>query len=322
MTDTSRTGEFTINGDRGGRPVAGREAGLRRPNGPTPSLETVNVTRFTRSRLAAPFAIGALVLATIASAAGLLIPHLYRDTESWVRQAQASDVTTIALAVPVLGIGMWRARRGSALGYLLTLGALSYLAYGYAIFSFAVATNAMTPLHYAILGLGAWSLVLHVVGIDLDAIDAATVGRVPRRTTGWFLIGVAGLFVILWGGQIAASIVSGTTTPEVAALGLTTNPVWALDLAFALPFLAFAGSVLLRGRRHATIAALPALVFSAVMGLSILAIFALDVLAGQRVDIMPVALVGSIVAVATVLVATCVIQAPSSLASGARYGTG
>jgi len=280
------------------------------------------MTRFTHSRLAAAFATAALVLAAIASTAGLLIPHLYRDTESWVRQAQASDITTIALAVPVLGIGLWRARAGSALGYLLTLGALSFLAYGYAIFSFAVATNPMTPLHYAILGLSTWSLVLHIVGIDLDTIDAAGIGRVPRRTTGWFLVGVASLFVVLWGGQIATSIVTGKTAPEVAALGLTANPVWALDLAFALPFLAFAGNLLLRDRRHAIVAALPALVFSAVMGLSILAIFGLDALAGQRVDIVPVALVGSIVTIATILVAICVMQPPTTIAREARYGTG
>jgi hypothetical protein len=180
----------------------------------------------------------------------------------------------------------------------------------------------MTPLHYAILGASTWSLVLNIVGIDLDAVEAAGIGRVPRRTTGWFLVGVAGLFVLLWGGQIATSIVTGTTAPEVAALGLTTNPVWALDLALALPFLGFAGSLLLRDRRHAIVAAFPALVFSAVMGLSILAIFGFDALAGQRVDVVPVALVGSIVAIATILVAICVMQPPTTFAREARYGTG
>ena len=268
------------------------------------------MTHFTHSRLAAPFATAALVLAAIASAAGLLIPHLYRDTDAWVRQAQASDITTLALAVPVLGIGLWRARAGSAFGYLLTLGALSYLAYGYAIFSFAVATNLMTPLHYAILGLSAWSLVLHVVGLNLGALDAVGIGQVPRRTAGWFLMGVAALFVVLWGGQVATSMLTGETSPEVVLLGLTTNPVWALDLAFALPFLAFAGYMLLRGQRHAVVAALPALAFIVVMGVSILAIFAFDAVAGSRVDIVPVAMVGSLVVGAMALVATSVSHRP------------
>ena len=268
------------------------------------------MTRFTHSRLAAPFATAALVLATIASAGGVLIPHLYRDTDAWVRQAQASDITTLALAMPVLGIGLWGARAGSAFGYLLTLGALSYLAYGYAIFSFAVATNLMTPLHYAILGLSTWSLVLHVVGLNPDGIHSAGIGRVPRRMAGWFLIGVAALFLVLWGGQIATSMLSGETSSEVALLGLTTNPVWALDLPFALPFLAFAGGMLLRGQPHAIVAALPALAFVAVMGVSILAIFAFDAVAGSRVDIVPVAMVGSLVVGATALVATSVSHRP------------
>jgi hypothetical protein len=261
---------------------------------------------FTNRQLADRFAVTALALAAVASAAGLFIPKLYRDTEPWVRQAQASDLTTLVLAVPLLGIGLWRRRAGSATGYLVTLGVLAFLVYGYAIFSFAVATNPMSPLHYAILGLGTWSLVLHGVGLDFDGLGAAGLGRLPRRTTGWFLLGVAALFAVLWGRQIATSIVTGKTAAEVAVLGLTTNPVWALDLAFALPFLAVAGVGMLRNRGHAIVAALPALVFIVVMGLSILVIFAFDALAGQPVDIVPVALIALLVAVATILTGSCI----------------
>lgn len=259
----------------------------------------------TRTRLADGFAAAALVLASVASAAGLLAPSLYRDTEAWVRQAQASDLTTLAVAVPLLGIGLWRARAGSAVGRLLAIGSLAYLVYGYAIFSFSVATNAMTPVHYAVMGLSTWSLLLHAAGFDVEALSTP---RVPRRTTGWFLVGVAGLFLMLWGSQIATSILTGTTAPEVAALGLTTNPVWALDLAFALPLFAVAGVLLLRNERHAVIAALPALAFIVVMGLSILVIFGFDALAGQRVDAVPVGMIGLLVAGGAILVARCIAQ--------------
>jgi hypothetical protein len=263
----------------------------------------------------------AAALAAIAAVAGLFVPNLYRDTDAWVRQAQASDLTTLALAVPVLGIGLWRARRGSALGRLFALGALAYLAYGYAIFAFAVATNPMTPLHYAILGVASWSIIGTLAGPGWSAAESSIGAPLPRRVTGAFLVLTAALFAMLWLGQIAASITSGQTAPEVARLGLVTNPVWALDLAFALPAFAVVGIGLLRNRAGAKAAVVPVLVFAAVMGASILAIFGLDAAAGAAVDVMPVVLIGAIVlaAVALVVVAgTARSHAPLTVAGSAR----
>ena len=240
----------------------------------------------------------ALVLAAIAATAGLFIPGLYRDSEGWVRQARASDLTTLALVVPILGIGLWRARRGSILGRLVALGALAFLAYGYAIFAFAVETNPMTPLHYAILGLATWSIGLSLAGWNVEPTAEAASGPVPRRTTGIFLLATAALFALLWLGQIAGSIASGERAPELVRLGVTANPVWALDLAFALPVFAVVGIGLLRGRDWAARAAVATLTFTAVMGASILAIFGFDAMAGAAVDPMPVVLIGSIVLVA------------------------
>jgi hypothetical protein len=234
----------------------------------------------------------ALALAAIAAAAGLFIPHLYRDTEAWVRQAQASDLTTLALAVPSLGIGLWTARRGSRLGRLVAVGALAFLAYGYAIFAFAVETNPMTLLHYAILGLATWSIGLNLAG---SGVPAGTGSAMPRRTTGIFLLVTAVLFALLWLGQIAGSIASGEPAPELVRLGLRANPVWALDLAFALPAFAVVGIGLLRGGDWAASAAVATLTFTVVMGASILAIFGLDGMAGAAVELMPVVLIGGIV---------------------------
>ncbi|MEO8510552.1 MAG: hypothetical protein ABI534_04840 [Chloroflexota bacterium] len=240
-------------------------------------------------------------LAAVAAAAGLFVPNLYRDSDAWIRQAQASDLATLALAVPILGIGLWQARRGSALGRLVALGALAYLAYGYAIFAFAVATNLMTPLHYAILGLATWSIVWTLAAPGTCMAESSIGARLPRRTTGIFLLVMAALFAALWMGQIAASIASGETAAEVARLGLVANPVWALDLAFVLPAFALVGIGLMRNRASAKAAVVPVLVFAAVMGASILAIFVFDALAGAAVDPMPVVMIGVIVLTAASL---------------------
>ena len=77
-------------------------------------------------------ALVALPLAAIAAIAGLLVPGLYRDTADGIRQARATDLVTLLVAVPTLAIGLWRAGAGSVGGRFVALAALGYLAYSYA----------------------------------------------------------------------------------------------------------------------------------------------------------------------------------------------
>lgn len=269
-----------------------------------------------RTALGSRLALGALVLAALAAAAGLLIPDLYRDSDAWVRQARASDLTTLAIAVPLLAAALWRARAGSRDAHLVAWGVLGYLAYGYAIFAFAVETNPMTLLHYAILGLSSWALVVSLMRLAVQEAPADR-SRLPRRVAGWFLVVTAVLFALLWLAEIAASILSGRTAPSVAALGLVANPVWALDLAYALPFFAFAGVLLLRRHPLGRVAAVPALAFVVVMGLSILVIFAFDAAAGAVVPLPPVVLIGAVVAVATAMTVLGVLPKAGAIRSEA-----
>jgi hypothetical protein len=259
------------------------------------------MNRSARNTLGDRFAGAALLLAAIAAGAGLLLSDLYRDNEAWIRQARATDLVTLLVAVPLLALSLRRAGAGSPAARLVAVGALGYLVYSYAIFAFSVAINAMTPLHIAILGLATWALILAVTGLDAAALDAAVGARLPRRTSATALILISVLFGSLWLGQIAGAITSGTPPAEVARLGLPTNPVYVLDLAFALPLLALAGIRLLRRGRAAGAAAVATLVWTAVMGLSILAIFAFDAAASQAVDPVVVAIIGSITAAAAAL---------------------
>ena len=63
----------------------------------------------------------------MAAIAGLLVPGLYRDTADGIRQARATDLVTLLVAVPTLAIGLWRARAGSVGGRFVAIGALGYL---------------------------------------------------------------------------------------------------------------------------------------------------------------------------------------------------
>ncbi len=255
----------------------------------------------SRLKFADRLALVACTLAGIAAIAGLAVSGLYRDTADGIRQARATDLVTLLVAVPALAIGLWRARAGSVGGRFVAIAALGYLAYSYAIYAFSVVIGPLTPVHIAILGFATWSLVLCVFGLDDPTIELASRFPFPRRTTGAFLVGVAGLFAMLWLSQIAGAITSGRLPAAVADLGLPTSPVYSLDLAFAVPLIALAGVWLIRRDRRGPAGAAAGLAFLVILGLSVLAIFAFEAAAGIAVEIPPIAIFGAVTATAAAL---------------------
>jgi hypothetical protein len=255
----------------------------------------------SRIKLADRLALVALLLAAIAAIAGLLVAGLYRDTADGIRQARATDLVTLLVAVPTLAVGLWRARAGSVGGRFVAVAALGYLAYSYAIYAFSVVIDPLTPVHIAILGLATWSLVLTVFALDDATLDLASRFRFPRRTTGGFLIVVAGLFAMLWLSQIAGAITSGRLPEAVSDLSLPTSPVYSLDLAFAVPLIAMAGIWLVRRDRRGPAGVAAGLAFLVILGLSVLAIFVFEAAAGIAVEVPPIAIFGVVTTTAAVL---------------------
>ena len=237
-------------------------------------------------------------LAAIAAFAGLAVGGLYVDAPNWVQQARGTDLATLFLAVPVLAVGLWAASRGSAAGRLAVVAGSLYLVYDYAIFAFAVAMNPLTAVHIAILGLALWSLVLGarqaVMGTD------GVTERLDRRVAGALLTAVAGLFALLWIGQIATVSATGSLPPDLIKAGLSSNPVYALDLAFFLPLCALAGVGLIRGTSAAAFA-FPMLIWVALMGASIVGGFLLMAVAGDQVALPVVLVIGSLSVGAAIL---------------------
>jgi hypothetical protein len=210
-------------------------------------------------------------------------------------------VVTLLFAVPVLAIALWRARAGSVPARLVVIGALGYVAYSYAIFAFTVAPNPATPLYLAILGLSAWALVLGIGRTGDLAALGVIVSRLPRRGSGIFLIAVPIVFGLLWASEIAAAVTADGPTESLARAGLPTNPIWALDLAFALPVAAYGGVRLLRDEARAVATALPALVFLVLIGLAVLGVFAYSAVDGEEVVLVPVVVVSVITLIAASL---------------------
>jgi hypothetical protein len=248
----------------------------------------------------------ATFLAAIAAVAGLAVGGLYVDAPNWVQQAQGTDLATLFLAVPVLAVGLWTASRGSSAGRLAVVAGLLYLVYNYAIFAFSVAMNPLTAVHIAIFGLSLWSLLLAGRPV-VDGAEAVT-ERLNRRAAGALLVGVGAMFGLLWLWQIATVATTGVLPPDLIKADISSNPVYALDLAFFLPLCAVAGIGLLR-RNSAAAFAFPMLVWVPLMGGGVVGGIVLTAVAGDQTAV-PVAVVISVLGVVSSILAVVALVRP------------
>jgi hypothetical protein len=256
----------------------------------------------------------ATFLAGAAALAGLVFTGLYVDAPNWAQQARGTDLATLFFAVPVLAVGLWASTRGSSAGRLAVSAGLLYLVYNYAIFAFAVAMNPLTAVHIAIFGLSLWSLVLSG-RTAVEGSDEVSEG-LNRRSAGGLLIGVAVMFGLLWLGQIATASTTGILPQDLIKAGISSNPVYALDLAFFLPLCALAGIGLLR-RNAAAAYAFPMLVWVGLMGAGVVGGFLLMAAAGDLVAV-PVVVVISGLSVASSILAAIALVRPGSVTGLAR----
>ncbi len=177
------------------------------------------------------------VLAAIASAGGLLLDGLYRDnafvTTTWL----GNDAITLFLAVPILLVSMWFARRGSPKAHLIWLGALDYMLYNYAFYLFGAAFNWFFLLYAALLALSILALIFGLVGLDVVALSRSTIERIPVKWIGGYFLFVAFGLGTVYLIQSIGFIATGNLPAIITLSGHPTNVVFALDLTMLIPWL-------------------------------------------------------------------------------------
>jgi hypothetical protein len=147
----------------------------------------------------------------------------------------------------------------------------------------------------------------------LTDAGAAVAAGLNRRAAGVLLIAVSALFGLLWTGQIATATTTGVLAPDLVRAGLTTNPVYALDLAFFLPLCALAGIGLLR-RNPVAAFAQPMLVWVALMGAGVLGGFVFSAAAGEEIPVVVASVIAGLSLVAAALAAVPLVRrAPAQL---------
>ena len=215
--------------------------------------------------------IAAAVIAAAGSIVGLAaVGTIYgHETAAFVDQAIAQDIVNLAIVSPAIIVSALLARRGSLTAYLAWLGAMAFTVYNYVIYTLSIHVGPLFLAWVAVLGLSLYALIGGLAALDPRSVAARFV-TAPRRTVGWFLIVVAALFCGLWLTGIIPALLAGQVPAAARDLGLPSNPVHVLDLAFYLPATFTAGVLLLRNRARGYVLAPALLGFLTLTGLPIM----------------------------------------------------
>lgn len=233
------------------------------------------------------------LLTVLSSVAGLADPDVYaRETENWTLQARGQDVGNL-LAVFVLMVAAVRHRNGSHRAGLVWLGTLLYLVYAFIVYAMALHLNGLFPVYVAVLGLSAWALIFHVGDVRRRGIHVQD-GH-ARAVASWVLIATGVLFAGLWLGELVPALATGRAPASLAEAGLPVNPVHVIDLSMVLPGFLICGIASLGRRQHGLFWLAPWLVFSVLMGSSIIAAMVLMTMAGASDTVPPMVMVTVVV---------------------------
>lgn len=213
--------------------------------------------------------IAAAVLAFAGSVIGLAVDSIYaRLTTTFLPQALAQDIANLVIAAPAMVICAILALRGSLRAHLIWLGVVAFTVYNYAIYTFSIPFGPLFPLWVVVLGLCVYTLIGGLTTINADV--ARFTSRRAVVFVAWSLIVVGILFGLLWLSEDVPALLNGTTPQSVVDMGLPTNPVHVLDLAFFLPAIIATGILLLKRRSLAYALAPAFIVFLILTGMPIL----------------------------------------------------
>ena len=133
-----------------------------------------------------------------ASASGIFLKSICaRETPSWAVQGIGQDIVNLVAAV-VLFITVYLVNKGSFKAFLVWSGILLYLIYAYVIYAFDVHFNSLFLMYVAILGLSFYALVVSVIHLNVEGIQAYFSANTTARVASVFLLVLGILFYLLW----------------------------------------------------------------------------------------------------------------------------
>jgi hypothetical protein len=227
----------------------------------------------------------AAALAVIGNVVALAIPSIYDGlTADFLPQAVAQDIANLCIVAPLWMVAAILALRGSARAALVWLGVLTFTVYNYVIYTFSVPFGPLFLLWVAVFGMSLYSLVGGLLSINHAEVRSLCAGSRATTFTAWVLLVLGVLFALLWLSEDLPALFAGSIPPSVTAMGLPTNPVHILDLAFFLPAVFLTGVWLMRGYAPGYATGPAMLVFLILTGIPILITPAVQQVRGVPAD--------------------------------------
>jgi hypothetical protein len=241
---------------------------------------------------AAAWLSGALAaVAATAAAATLFVPGVLRGPAVMNGSARGTALVALVVAVPLLALSMAATARGSVRAVIVWLGAVAYLLYNAVLLLLATPFNSLFLLYAAMFALAVWSAVTLLHRTHVPTFASHFGAGLPVRALAVYLWAVAAFNALAWLVQIVPAVFSSGAPAFLAGTGLTTNPIYAQDLAFWIPLIAVTAFWLWRRQAWGLVIAGALLTFSVIESVGI----AVDQAFGHLAD--PASPVASIAAV-------------------------
>jgi len=210
------------------------------------------------------------VLVIIASYFGVFIENTYsRETLTLSAQGIGQDIVNLFIISPLLLITSFLAYKKNKAALFIWSGAIFYLIYSYAIYTFAIHFNSLFIVYCFILGLSFYSFMYFILSqINEPVIDWYN-SNIPIKTISVFLIVIAILFYFLWLSEIIPALIKNEIPKSITENGILTNPVHVLDLSIVLPGLLITAIFLLKKKSLGFLLAPAMLMFCILMSLAI-----------------------------------------------------
>lgn len=174
-------------------------------------------------------AIIALALAVI-SLAGILLRDVVYPTDELVLSFLITDGFTLIVALPILLVSMWLARRGRLIGLLCWPGALFYVLYIHVVHLIGVPFNLLFLPYLLLVTLSAYTIIGLIASIDAAGVRTRLSGHVPAKAAGGIVTILSALFLV----QLVPAVVmalTGQSPVKVSEIALwiadsTLAPAW------------------------------------------------------------------------------------------------
>lgn len=247
------------------------------------------------------------VMAAIAAAAGILSDQgpgpyeyesirgqiveiygrgIYRHMSAEVAvQGIAQDYVTLLIAIPLMLISFFYARRGSLKALFLLTGTLGYFLVTYLFYTAMGMYNVMFLGYVSLLAASFFAFILIFFSISPDPLPGIFRPRIPIRLAGGFLMFNAVAIAFLWLSMVVPPLLDGTIIPPQVE-HYTTLIVQGFDLGLLLPAAFVSGLLAFKKRPYGYLLTTTYLIFLSIMMMALTAkIIAMGIIG---VDIIPV----------------------------------